>query len=267
MSQGNSFAVLKGAGRIWAIGSIHGEANRLQILHDLLATRLQPNDRLIYLGNYLGYGPDVIGTVNEIVSFRRAFLARPPFTNVSDFVLLRGSQEEMWQKVLQLQSAIDPIEVMTWMAERGLAATLSAYARNNNQGILDQHTSALTIAQWTSSIRDAMQAIPGHVPFMNALKRAAYTVDESLLFVNTGIDISRPVTEQSDVFWWASKSFARITSPYRNFTRVVRGYDPDHGGFAETEFTMTVDGGCGFGGPLVAVCLELDGTILDRLQS
>ena len=81
------------------------------------------------------------------------------------------------QRVLQLQFAIDPIEVITWMAERGLPATLQAYAGHDGAGVLSRRSGALTIAQWTGSIRNAMQAAPGHVAFMSA-QRAAYTADQ-----------------------------------------------------------------------------------------
>ena len=267
MSDVNAFAVLRETGRIWAVGSIHGEANRLRALHQKLSRLLKPDDRIVYLGNYLGYGPDVVRTVDEILSFRRTFLARPPYANIEDFVMLRGSQEEMWQRLLQLQFAIDPIEVMTWMAERGLPATLQAYAGDDGAGILGKRSGPLTIAQWTRSVRDAMHAAPGHVAFMSALKRAAYTADKRLLFVNTGVDVERPITEQSDVFWWAGRSFADINDRYGQYAKIIRGFDPDHDGYAETEFTMTVDGGCGFDGALLAVCLEHDGTVIDRLEA
>ncbi len=267
MSDENAFAVLRETGRIWAVGSIHGEVVRLRALHQDLSRLLQPDDKVVYLGNYLGYGPDVLGTVDEVLSFRRAFLARKPYADINDFVLLRGSQEEMWQRMLQLQFAIDPIEVMTWMAERGLPATLQSYAGNDGAGILGRRSGPLTIAQWTGSVRKAIYAASGHVAFMSALKRAAYTADERLLFVNTGVDVERPVTEQSDVFWWAGRSFAAINDRYGQYAKIIRGFDPNHGGYAETEFTLTVDGGCGFDGALLAVCIERDGTVIDRLES
>ncbi len=267
MSDENAFAVLRETGRIWAVGSIHGEADRLRALHQELTRFLQPDDRVVYLGNYLGYGPDIVGTVDELLSFRRAFLARPPYSDINDFVLLRGSQEEMWQRMLQLQFAVDPIEVMTWMAERGLPATLQAYAGDDGTGIFGHRSGPLTISKWTGSVRDAMQAAPGHFTLMSALKRAAYTADERLLFVNTGVDVERPVTEQSDVFWWAGRSFAVINDRYGKYAKIIRGFDPDHGGYAETEFTMTVDGSCGFDGTLLAVCIEHDGTVVDRLEA
>ena len=267
MSDDSAFAIIENARRIWAIGSIHGEADKLAALHERLFSRLAPGDRLIYLGNYLGYGPAIIETVDEILSFRRKFLARPPFTDANDLILLRGSQEEMWQRILQLQFAVDPIKVVAWMAERGLASTLAAYAGESPQEILGQRAGPLTIAQWTGSVRSAMQERPGHTPFMSALKRAAICRGNGLLFVNAGVDISRPVEEQSDGFWWAGRSFSDIDTPYGEFTKIVRGFDPDHEGFNATEFTVTVDGGCGFDGPLIAVGFAGNGEIFEQLEA
>ena len=174
--------------------------DRLRQLHYQLSGRLQDGDRLVYLGNYIGYGPDIVGTVDELLTFRRAFLARAPFIHTGDLVFLRGSQEEMWHRVLQLQFAVDPVEVMSWMGERGLAATLTAYAGDTSADIMGHRAWPLTIAQWTGSVRAVMQKRLGHVAFMSALKRAAYTAEESLPFVNAGIDTDKPVEEQSDVF-------------------------------------------------------------------
>ncbi|MEL0111765.1 MAG: hypothetical protein VW835_08550 [Rickettsiales bacterium] len=267
MSDGSAFTVIHGAGRIWAVGSIHGEAGRLRELHDRLETRLRTNDRLVYLGNYLGYGPEIIATVDELLAFRRRFLARPPFTDANDLIFLRGSQEEMWQRVLQLQFAVDPVAVMVWMGERGLAATLAAYAGDAQQDLLGQRAGPLTIAQWTGSVRSAMAGNAGHVAFMSALKRAAYTADEKLLFVNAGLDTGRSVENQSDSFWWAGRSFTNISAPYASFAKIVRGFDPDHGGYSETAYTLTIDGGCGFDGPLLAVCLSPEGEVEERLEA
>jgi serine/threonine protein phosphatase 1 len=267
MSDGNAFAVLRGVSRIWAIGSIHGEAVSLRQMHDQLSGRLQDGDCLVYLGNYLGYGPEILETVDELLGFRREFLARPPYVDVDDLVFLQGSQEEMWHRALQLQFAVDPVGVMSWMGKRGLAATLAAYAGDNSTDILGQRAGPLTIAQWTGSVRATMQERPGHVAFMNGLKRAAYTAEESLLFVNAGIDTDKPVEEQSDALWWAGHSFAQIDAPYAQFAKVIRGYDPDHGGLNEAEHTLTIDGGCGFGGGLIAVCLTPEGLVIERLET
>ena len=167
MSDDSAFAIIENARRIWAIGSIHGEADKLAALHERLSSRLAPGDRLIYLGNYLGYGPAIIETVDEILSFRRKFLARPPFTDTNDHILLRGSQEEMWQRILQLQFAVDPIKVVTWMAERGLASTLAAYAGESPQEILGQRAGPLD-----DRAMDRLRSLG------DARKARAYTVHE-----------------------------------------------------------------------------------------
>ena len=69
---------------------------------------MEEGDRLVYLGNYLGYAPHVRETVDELLAFRSAFLALPPYADPNDIVYLRGSQEEIWQKILQLQFAQNP---------------------------------------------------------------------------------------------------------------------------------------------------------------
>ena len=45
----------------------------------------------------------------------------------SDLVYLRGAQEEMWQKLLQLQFAPNPQDVLRWMLGQGVETTLRAY--------------------------------------------------------------------------------------------------------------------------------------------
>ena len=101
------FAAITEARRVWAIGAIHGEAARLERMHELIAERFEPGDCIVYLGNMLGRGPDVATTVDMLLEFRSAVMAVDPREAASVF-FLRGSQEEMWQKLLQLQFATNP---------------------------------------------------------------------------------------------------------------------------------------------------------------
>jgi hypothetical protein len=101
---GNKFARLWGARRIWAIASINGAAQRLVRLHDTIGNRFQEGDRVVYLGNYVGYGDAVLATIDELLNFRRRVLGRQ-HGFACDVAFLRGAQEEMWQKLLQLQFA------------------------------------------------------------------------------------------------------------------------------------------------------------------
>ena len=107
------------ARRVWAVGAIHGDAHRVVALHSRLAPRLAAGDRLVYLGNYLGYGPAPASTLDALILFRRLFLARRN-AFLGDIVFLRGSQEEIWQKLLELQFAPDPRELLPWMLEHGV---------------------------------------------------------------------------------------------------------------------------------------------------
>jgi len=266
MRDSKSIAEIRAASRIWAVGAVHGEADRLIALHDLLEPRIAARDALVYLGNYLGHGPGVLRTVEELLDFRRRVLAHPPLRVAADIVHLRGSQEEMWQKLLQLQFASDPRAILNWVLSRGVEATLQAYGGDADAGGRAAAGGTMSLNEWTRGLRESVRRNPGHDAFFAALKRAAASADHAALFVNCGIDIERPLAAQSDAFWWAARSFGDIQQPYEGYRRVVRGYDPEHGGYAETAFTVTVDGGCGFGGTLVAACFGPAGDVVDRIE-
>ncbi len=264
-SDREKFAVLRAATRIWAVAPVHGDALRLRDLHGHIAGRLELGDRLVYLGGFLGRGPDVAGTMDELIEFRRRFLARRwafPF----DIAYLRGQQEEIWTKLLQLQFAPNPREILAWMLEQGAGATIKAYGGDAAGGMVQCRSGALAITRWTNSLRAAMQARPGHFQLLSALRRAAYTSDLSLLFVHAGIDPERPLEAQGDCLWWGHAGFAGLALPYGEFRRVIRGFDRAHGGPLVQSFTTTLDAGCGFGGKAIAACLDLQGEILDLIE-
>lgn len=78
------------ARRVWAVAAIHGEVHRLVGLHARLASHLDPGDRLVYLGNYLGYGPASAATLDALLLFRRLFLSRRN-AFLGDIAFLRGT--------------------------------------------------------------------------------------------------------------------------------------------------------------------------------
>ena len=47
---------------------------------------------------------------------------------------------------------------------------------------------------------------------------------KKILFVNRGVDISRPLSAQNDCFWWGYQNFSNLNKPYSTFIRIVRGY-------------------------------------------
>ena len=262
----DKFAVLRRCVRVWAVASIHGEVDRLIHLHDRLAERIVVGDRLVYLGNYLGRGPAVAATIDCLLDFRR-WLITAPTMFVSDVVFLRGAQEEMWRKLLQLQFAPNPREVYGWMLNHGIGPTIAAYGVDPEAGLAQARAGVVQLTRWTSQLRAAVKSRPGHEALMAALRRAAYTDDGALLFVHAGVDPARPLSAQSDSLWWATTAFSRIDRPIDGFRRVIRGFDPEHRGVTVGEFTVSVDAGCGFGGPLIAVCLDPTGDIVDVIEA
>jgi serine/threonine protein phosphatase 1 len=260
------FARLRRARRIWAVAAIHGEADRLGVLHDRMERAWQPGDRLVYLGNYLGRGAAVRRTIDEILAFCLAVMALPGGF-ACDIALLRGSQEEMWQKLLQLQFAVSPAEVFKWMLDQGVGTTLSAYGGNAQQGFAACREGTRAITRWTSALRANLNAVPGHSQFLSALRRAAVTDDGGLLFVHAGIDAARPLDAQGDAFWWGGSRLIELAEPYAGFRRIIRGFDRKHGGLIEAAYVTSLDAGCGFGGDLLAVCFAADGRVSETLSA
>ncbi len=265
---GQCFAELGSPRRIWAISSIHGEAERLVSIHDEIIKTVKPGDRIVYLGNYSGYGPSPVKTLEELLTFRRMVLSIPGML-CEDIVYLRGSQEEMWQKLMQLQFSPDPGSILLWMLGRGLSPTLKDYGLSPHDGIVAAREGVMSLTRWTAEARKIVRRQPGHESFYSQLRRAAYTstnMPSPLLFVHTGIDPKRPLGDQGDRFWWAGKSFDDIKEPYSPYNRIVRGFDPSHIGVSINCVTASIDGGCGFGGSLVAARFTPDGEIEDLIE-
>jgi hypothetical protein len=278
-------AALRGARRIWAIGAVHAEATHLARLHARLETRVWQGDRVVYLGNVLGLGPDVAGTVRELLLFRRAVLARPGF-EPEDVVVLRGAQEQMLTRTLDLQFAEGPAaaeQALSWMGAHGLAPTLAAYGTSVAEGLRIARQGPMAIGRWTAAIRARIRELPGHDPLLAGLARAAITVPLDLageapgmLMVASGLDPQRPFAEQGDAFWWRPDGFLAVADGvaagdgakggWAGFARIVRGLDPAGGGLAQTDFTVTLDAGCGRGGGLAAALFAPDGALLELVQ-
>jgi serine/threonine protein phosphatase 1 len=266
MSDKDRFAILRRSRRVWAVASIHGEAARLTRIHEQIEARFLAGDRLVYLGNFLGRGADVLATVDEMLTFRRRLIGRRGMF-AYDVAYLRGSQEEMWQKLLQLQFAPNPSEVFDFMLEQGVGRTIEAYGGSIQTARSHLRNGARMLTRWTSSLRAGMQRQGGHYPLMSALRRAAHTDDGALLFVHAGLDPARPLGSQSDSLWWGNPKLAELATPYEGFRRVVRGFDRAHPGAQVGEIVTTLDAGSGFGGPLLAGCFDSSGSLIELVEA
>lgn len=259
------FAPLGEPSRLWAIGAIHAELDKLRALHDFLFPRLRPGDRVVYLGNYTGYGACPLETIDELLAFRAGALSIPGMM-AGDIVFLRGGQEEMGQKILQIQFAPGPTQVLEWMGRNGFAQTVQAYGFSLEDASGFAREGAASLTRWSLRLGQAIRSHPGHIPFTTNLRRAAYTElsgPSPLLFVHAGIDPQKPWDAQDDAYWWESKAFDRLESPPAPFARIVRGHDPMRGGIADLPRSVTLDAGCGFGGPLACAGFDREGNIFE----
>jgi len=265
LEMGDAFAALKCDGRTWAVASIHGDAVRLRAINKAIADHFQPGDNLVYLGNMIGRGAQVVETVDELLLMRRRLMADGVDSN--RIVFLRGGQEEMWQKLLTIQFCADAKDVLAWMLGHGIGPTLEAYGSSPAEGMAALEEGVMGLTHWTNSLRLTLRDYDGHTAFYSSLKRAALLDNSRLIFVNAGLDPTRSLADQEDRFWWGGGDFDAIDAPCCGFDMVVRGYDSKKGGFRFSPHTATLDNRCGAGGPLEAVCFNADGTIAERFEA
>jgi serine/threonine protein phosphatase 1 len=184
-----------------------------------------------------------------------------------DVTFLRGAQEEMLQKLLQLQFAANPGAVLRWMVAAGIEPTLRAYAGDLRAGLAAARDGPRTLTRWTSGLRAAINSAPGHAMLLSGLRHAAFTDEGGLLFVHASVDPARPLAVQRDAFWWGHQDILALAAPFAGFRRVVAGVDRERRGLIEGEFATVLDGGAGKGGPLLAACFAPDGNVVDRVEA
>lgn len=268
------FANLGAPERIFAIPSIHGNLQKLHGIHESIFQQFRPGDRLIYLGNYTGYGDQSRQTIDSILSFRRCLLSMPGVLT-TDINYIRGTQEEMWQKLMQLQFAPNPAICLEWMMDKGMAQTMESYGICLHEAQRVVYEGIIRLSRWTEKTRHTIYSNPGHDIFGAQLKRAAYTdcaftqiegTCSPLLFVNAGIDFSRPLEDQGDCFWWGNSHFKSMKLPYSPYQKIFRGFDPERGGYDDNSITATLDNNCGRGGNLIYATIGNTGDILDIIE-
>ncbi|MGB0844006.1 MAG: hypothetical protein ACPGVN_04610 [Alphaproteobacteria bacterium] len=252
------FEVLKAARRVWTVSAIHGEADRLRAIHRSIEKNFQWGDRIVYLGSFLGHGTNVWQTINELLLFRRFTLSRFGY-QPEDVVFLRGQQEEMWDKLMQIQFANDPQSIVSWMIDHGINATLEAYGTDGREALSFARQGVVELTNWTTRIRQRVRSSPGHFQLMTSLRRAAFTEDGSKMFVHAGIDASLPLRGQTDGFWWNTSTLPKLKAPFEGIGRIFSGYTGRDAGIEVFPYATTMDAGCGKGGPLIAACIDMKG--------
>ena len=223
MTNDNKFQEFTNTNRIWAIGSMHSSIESFQSIKKYILSNFKKGDKLIFLGNLIGYNDQSKEIITDVLSLRFNLMANFNLEH-NDIVFLRGAQEEMFSKLLQLQIAPNPIEIVDWIFSHGVDQTLLSYNFDPDQfrNIATQGT--IQINKLTSRLNKKISKTPGHKEFFSNLKHAAFSSSLEVLFVNRGVDLSRPLSAQNDCFWWGYQNFSLINKPYNTFRRIVRGY-------------------------------------------
>ncbi len=223
----SNFVELKKTDKIWAIGSIHSNLKSFTSVKEFLLKNFKANDKLIFLGNVIGLGENSKETLSSVIDLRFNLMSK--FTlKPESIIFLRGAQEEMFSKLLQLQLAPNPNEIIEWMFDHGVNETVKSYGFSENEVKNIASSGTINISKWTSALNKVLNKNPGHTQYFLNLKHAAYSKTKKILFVNRGVDITRPLSAQNDCFWWGFQNFSSIHRPYKTFSRIVRGYESEH---------------------------------------
>ena len=223
----SNFVELNNSSKIWAIGSIHSNLNSFIPIKKYIQNNFKINDKLVFLGNIIGLGDKSKETLTSVIDLRFSLMSKFKLKPDS-IVFLRGAQEEMFSKILQLQLAPNPSEIVEWMFDHGVNKTIKSYGYSEDEVKNIASSGTINISKWTSNLNRTLQKNPGHTQYFLNLKHAAYSRTKKILFVNRGVDITRPLSAQNDCFWWGFQNFSSISRPYKTFSRIVRGYESEH---------------------------------------
>ena len=212
---------------IYAIGNIHGMKHKLVDLIELLP--LTPEDRLVFIGDYIDRGPDSFGVVEFLLGLQE----RQPCT------FLLGNHESMFLSFLGWEG--DAYFGAEAFRDNGGELTLESYGYSDGPG--------------------DFKLSPSHEEFYRSLE-LSYTADQ-YLFVHAGlsrevlavsdVEYARVNTSPHDLLW--QRDTAEL--PHSLGATIVYGHTPlpDFGIRWNIPYSIGIDTGAVYGGPLTALRL------------
>ena len=252
--------------RVWVIGAVNGKAELFQKICKQIIEKSDFKDRLVFTGNLLGRNDNKVNESKKVIDsalkLRSVFMSNNAF-DIGDVVFLRGCYEELLDKSRELHMSPNPLELVDWMYSRGLDKILESYNISSSLLYNAARDGAAALSRASVEINLAINNNPGHINYMNSLKRLAFNKEKTLLFVSAGIARDKPLDKQSEELWWGG-GFADLNEPYNNTLRLVRGYDPKGGGIASGKYCITLDGG---EEQVFAALISSDGQLLDTIQA
>jgi len=177
--------------RTLAIGDIHGVSTALDAL--LVAVKVKPSDRLVFLGDYVDRGPDTKGVLDRLLHL----------TKTHRVVCLRGNHE-----LMMARSRDDKSERRMWMSVGG-AQALASYGKAPGLSgtVVDVPTE-----HWDFLTKTCVD----------------YYETESHIFVHANLDGSKPLDNQSEekLFW----EFLSVSVTHPSGKTVVCGHTSQKAG-------------------------------------
>ena len=177
------FAELKFSKIIWAIGSIHSQLDSFESIKEHILKYFSQGDKLIFLGNVIGLGNNSKETLSSVINMRNYLLSKFVL-KPEDIIFLRGAQEEMFLKLLQLQTAPNPYDIVQWMFEHGVDKTVLSYGLDVKNLIDISMQGTLSIRKWTSNFNKKISNNKGHKEYFSNLYRSEEHTSELQSLVN-----------------------------------------------------------------------------------
>jgi serine/threonine protein phosphatase 1 len=216
---------------LYAVGDIHGEREALDALLDSLP--LRPEDRLVFLGDYVDRGPDSRGVVDRLIRL----------ANERSCVFLLGNHESMFLDFLGWKGP-------AWFGgdaflANGGARTLASYGYFDCD---DPHPERFRLP-------------PEHAAFYRALR--LHHLEGDYLFVHAGLgaaalesgDLEYALRQArpEDLLWSRSTG----EKPHDLGVTIVYGHtpSPDFGVRWNSPWSIGIDTGAVYGGYLTAIRL------------
>jgi serine/threonine protein phosphatase 1 len=212
---------------LYAIGDIHGMRDRLVALIESLP--LLPHDHLLFIGDYVDRGPDPKGVVDVLLKLQREYQC----------TFLLGNHESMF------------LSFLGWDHPAYLAG--EAFLANGGETTLESYGYFSSLGRF--------QLPPDHEDFYRSCR--LWYVEGQYIFVHAGL--SREVLPLSDPKYALSRSDPReilwerntMDLPHSLGSTIIYGHTPAPGLQVRLNlpYSIGIDTGCVFGGPLTAIRL------------
>ncbi|MBL8544355.1 MAG: serine/threonine protein phosphatase [Hyphomonadaceae bacterium] len=224
-----------GEGVVYAVGDIHGRADLLARMFELLEADMRKSRGpacVVFLGDYVDRGPDSAEVIDLLL------LGRPEGARLR---FLKGNHE-----AAMLSFLTDPAAGRAWLQHGGLE-TLASY----------QVSPLPSLGAAPSEVEAAGKALQQKLPqshraFLSGLERFVLIGD--YLFAHAGVDPAKSLAGQDDRdLLWIRRRFLDDQRRWEHC--VVHGHTPHDQPFADAR-RIGVDTGAYFSGVLTAARLE-----------